>query len=94
MTAIRRVVVAVLLAVWSFPAVSLAKPEPPGIPAAAAGGVPATRAANAGSGEAASLAEREKQSQDLQDYKGGAVAIYFGSGAALVLLIILLIILI
>jgi hypothetical protein len=88
-------VVGILLAVWCFPAVSLAKPEPPVPPAAVTtGGAGQTRAANTGSAETRSLAEREKQAQDLQDYRGGAVAIYFGSGAAFVLLIILLIILI
>ena len=44
--------------------------------------------------EATELAQREQQAQDLQDFRGGAVYLYFGSGVALVLLIILIVILI
>ena len=45
--------------------------------------------------QTASLAAREQQSRDLQDYKGGSgVAIYASSGAILVAVIILLILLV
>ena len=98
MGTLRRLVVTALLAVWSFPAVGLAKPLiGPEAPVASA---PAPRAAQAnpqGSGssrsEAEGFAAREKQAADLQDFRGGGVSIYIGSGAALVLLIILLVIL-
>jgi len=94
MKSLQRVVVAVLLGVWCFPAVSSAEPlraptaevasRPPVAPGPAQ---PSTAA------EQAALAAREKQATDLQDFKGGGVSIYIGSGAAVVLLIILLIIL-
>ena len=44
--------------------------------------------------EAASLATREQQARNLQDFKGGGVTIYIGSGVLLIVLIILLILLI
>ena len=44
--------------------------------------------------EAASLATRERQARNLQDFKGGGVTIYIGSGVLLIVLIILLILLI
>jgi hypothetical protein len=99
MTAIKRAVVVALLAVWSFPAVSFAKSEaqdPAPLPAAvtettaARGGA----AQSSGSAETAQLAAREKQAQDLQNYKGGeGVYVYVGSGVLLVLVIVLLLIL-
>jgi hypothetical protein len=100
----RTVVVTVLLAAFVSPAVGLAAAGPR-LPAAVrpltAGAVTLANVAATGanaqpaqSGEAAQYAEREQQSQDLQNYKGGALYVYFGSGAALVLFIILLIILV
>ena len=98
MKSIQRLVVAVLLGVWCFPAVSLA--EPLSTPSAEVGSrsssgtspaQPSTQQPSTQTEESA-LAAREKQSQDLQDFKGGA-AIYL-SGAALVLVIVLLILLI
>lgn len=93
MTTIRRAVVVALLAIWSFPAVSLASPVPASPPP-----VTSTTAATGGrtpTSETANLAAREKQAQDVQDFKGGeGVYIYFGSGAVLVLVIILLILII
>jgi hypothetical protein len=43
--------------------------------------------------ETTNLAAREKQAPNLQDFKGGSVSIYIGSGASLVLIIVLLLIL-
>jgi hypothetical protein len=43
--------------------------------------------------EATRLAAREKQAPNLENFRGGAVSIYIGSGAALVLIIVLLLIL-
>lgn len=95
MKTFRTLVIAALLAIWSFPAVSLAAPPPATRPVASQPVAPAAATQKpAAAGEAAELAKREQQAQDLQDFRGGAVAIYFGSGAALVLFIILLIILI
>jgi hypothetical protein len=97
MTTMRRVVVFVLLAVWSFPATSLAKPEPaPSPPLAARVGktLPVGPADDAPSTEAASLAAREAASGPLQDFRGGGVVVYIGSGVLLVALIILIILLI
>jgi hypothetical protein len=97
MKQIRRLVVTVLLAVWSFPAISSAAPNPnqgtlPAavIETAAQRSEPPAAPAN---GEAQKLAEREKQTPDLQDFRGGGVSIYIGSGALLVVVIILLILL-
>ena len=86
--------VTVLLGVWSFPAVSAARPAP-AADAQAAPRAPAegSRTALPTSEEASSFAAREQKSPDLANFKGGGVSIYIGSGAALVLLIILLIIL-
>jgi hypothetical protein len=47
-----------------------------------------------GQDEATEMAQREQQASDLQDFKGGAVYLYFGSGVALVLLIILIVLLV
>jgi hypothetical protein len=96
MNRIRGIVVAALLSVWCFPAISSARSLPPeaapsalSIANGSAAVAPASRSA-----EAASLAAREQQARDLQDFKGGGVSIYIGSGALLVIVIVLLIILI
>lgn len=105
MQAIKGLVVAALLAVWCFPAVSLAKPEPaapPALPQVVTSRSAGTAAAEttgamqgAASSEAAQLAQREQQAQDLQNYRGGeGVYIYLGSGVLVVLVVILLILLI
>ena len=67
---------------------------------ALAGGVASTaNALNTGntqsgqSSEASQYAQREQQSKDVQDFKGGAVYLYFGSGVVLALIIIILILL-
>ncbi|MFL5307709.1 MAG: hypothetical protein ACJ8F1_20995 [Polyangia bacterium] len=101
MKKIQGVVVAALLAIWCFPAVSQAKSlaaDPAPLPAA----VTSTRApvaaetttTTAPATEATQLAQREQQSQNLQDYKGGAAVVYVGSGVLLVVIIVLLILLI
>jgi hypothetical protein len=94
MKALQRLVVTVLLGVWCFPAVSLAKPLP--TPSAEIGSPPSSGASAkqpSADPEAAALAAREKQSQGLETFRGGGVSIYIGSGAMLVLVIILLIVL-
>jgi hypothetical protein len=96
MNKIRGVVVAVLLGVWTFPAVSSAMtpvsaPAPISAPASNA----TSPTGSGGEARTASLAAREQQSRDLQDYKGGAgVVIYASSGAILVAVIVLLILLV
>jgi hypothetical protein len=98
MNGIRGTVFATLLTVWCFPMVSSAKAlssEPPAPVAAFGRAGRADSAATPSSGsEAASLASREQQSRDLQDFRGGGVTIYIGSGVLLIVLIILLILLI
>jgi hypothetical protein len=95
MNAIRRVVVAALLAVWCFPAVSLAKSEPtqpaPAAQMATRGTTPGTSQTGqpaTSNAETEDLAAREKQAPELQDFKGGA-AIVIGGGALLVILVLL-----
>jgi hypothetical protein len=100
MEQLRKIVVAVLLAVWTFPAVSGAAPsrDEARLPSAVTD-TSATRSGSSAaqqapaSSEAKSLAQREQQTPDLQDFRGGGVSIYVGSGALLVVIIILLIIL-
>jgi hypothetical protein len=98
MKKIQGVVVAALLAIWFFPAVSLAQPAPadpaplPAVVTEARAPVAAQPAAT--NGEAARLAQRERQSPNLQDYKGGAAVIYVGSGVLLVVVIVLLLLLV
>ena len=96
MNTLRRLIVMTLLGVWSFPAVGLARPiAEAGTPVESTrvvGAAPATTEwAEASTSEADDLQAREKQAPDLQDFRGGAI--YIG-GAALVLLIVLLVILI
>jgi hypothetical protein len=95
MNTLRKLIVVTLLGVWSFPAVGLAKPmAEAGTPAEstrALAAAPATTEQSQGStSEADDLQAREKQAPELQDFRGGAL--YIG-GAALVLLIVLLVIL-
>ena len=105
MNRIRAGVIATLLGVWCFPMVSSAKAlssEPASLAAkigevgevgkvGTTGGPEATPSSDP---EAASLATREQQARNLQDFKGGGVTIYIGSGVLLIVLIILLILLI
>lgn len=93
MKALQRLVVTVLLGVWFFPAVSLAKPLP--APSAEITDSPTSERApkSASTTGAAALAARESQAPDLQNFRGGGVEVYIGSGALLVIVIVLLIVL-
>jgi hypothetical protein len=99
MNKIRGLVVGMLLAIWCFPAVSSAKALPPAPtppPAFVATGTTATEttntsAASSTDSQSANLAQREQQSRNLQDFKGGTAVVYIGSGTLLVLLILLII---
>ena len=98
MNRIRATVVATLLAVWCFPMVSSAKalssaPETPAAMVSRAGTTGSSAAAPSSDSEAANLATREQQTRNLQDFRGGGVTIYIGSGVLLIVLIILLILL-
>jgi len=95
MNAIRRVVVATLLAVWCFPAVSMANsaprtPAPVTAESAPASSVtsPATPGAETGA-----LAAREQQARQLQDFKGGQVYVYIGGSVLVVVLVVILVLL-
>jgi hypothetical protein len=100
MNQVKRLVVAVLLAVWCFPAVGSAAPKgnegalPAAVTETAAQRTEAPAQPAPASSEAQKLAQREQQTPDLQDFRGGGVSIYIGSGALLVVIIILLILII
>jgi hypothetical protein len=91
-------VFATLLVVWCFPMVSSAKAmsSEASQPGAMVQRAPrdGTAATSSSAGEASSLATREQQARSLQDFKGGGVSIYIGSGVLFIALIILLILLI
>ena len=98
-TILRRLVVMTLLAVWTFPAASFADTGA-GRPATEAQPSPfvehesrgrAAETAPAAATPSQTYAQREQQSQQLQDFRGGDVAIYLGGGALTILLIVLLI---
>lgn len=105
MKAFRTVVVGVILGALFSPAMAMAKTEPQAVPPVTAqqvvtAGVALANAAATGanaqttqSSEAAQYAQREQQAQDVQNFKGGAVYVYFGSGVVLALIIIILILL-
>jgi len=98
----RTAVVAVLLGAFFSPAVGLAKTEPRVAPAvtqpvsgeAAAPASSPSSSSSSSSSEGAQYAQREQQSQEAQNFKGGALYIYFGSGAALLAVILLILILV
>jgi hypothetical protein len=93
MKAIRRAVVAALLAVWCFPAVSLAKSAPAEpAPVSAPAPISAAVTSETGGSETESLATREQKAPELQDFKGGAVII--AGGATVVLLVLLIVLLV
>ena len=99
MNRIRAGVIATLLGVWCFPMVSSAKalsaePEPLSAMVTRTGTAENSAAMSPSGSESASLATREQQARHLQDFKGGGVTIYIGSGVLLIVLIILLILLI
>src|SRR3569832_1007647 len=89
MKSLQRLVVAALLAVWCFPAVSLAAPPPPAaaVDVGSRGASGASPAPSSAQTEASELATREKQAQDLQNFKGGGVYVYLGGGATLILVL-------
>jgi hypothetical protein len=94
MKALRRLVVTILLGVWSFPAVNAANAAPaPSAALAPRSPVGPARTELSTARETDELAAREQQSPNLANFRGGGVSIYIGSGAVLVLLIILLVIL-
>ena len=90
-SALRRAVVVALLGVWCFPATGLGAPAATPIHRveAPARETPATAPAS----EGASLAARERRAPALQDFQGGGVSIYIGSGVLLVVVIVLLLVL-
>jgi hypothetical protein len=98
MKALRTAVVAVVIGAIFSPAMGMARTEPRTPPVAAqqiASGAlalanSAAVNAKAQTSEAAQYAQREQQSQDVQNFKGGAVYLYFGSGVVLALIIIIL----
>ena len=102
MRAFRTVVVAAVIAAIFSPAMGMAKTQPGTTPAPVpARQVESTPVAlanvlastvNAQSAEGAKYAAREQQSQQkgVQDFRGGAVYLYFGSGVVLALIIIIL----
>ena len=95
MKTFRAVVVAVILGSFFAPAMGMARTEPRLPPAATqpATAPVAANTANTSGAEAANYAAREQGSQGVQDFKGGAVYLYFGSGVVLALIIIILLLL-
>lgn len=107
MRAFRTAVVAVILGAMFSPSIGLAKTEPATQPVparqivqtgvalsgAVASAATALSTENTQSNESAQYAQREQQTKDVQDFKGGAVYLYFGSGVVLALIIIILILL-
>ena len=85
---LKAAVFATLFSVWCFPMVSSAKAlssDPASSPAmlartSRAATTSGTAATPSSSSEAANLATRQQQWRDLQDFRGGGVSIYIGSG--------------
>jgi len=98
MRTFRMVVIGVILtAMFSGAAPDLAKSEPTTAPisaetmkTAATLATTATKLATGGD-ESSQYAQREQQTKGVQDFRGGFVYVYFGSGLVLALVIILLI---
>ncbi|HEY6478220.1 MAG TPA: hypothetical protein VI456_16695 [Polyangia bacterium] len=94
MNQIRGIVIATLLAVWCFPAVSSARTPAESAPqveqVTAVTNGPSTAA---GDDQTTSLATREARARALQNFRGGGVYIYVGSGVLLVAVVVLLIVL-
>lgn len=98
MTILRRVVVAALLAAWSFPAAAATNP----IGGQSSGRAPASalvESSGAGSAsrttpasdQAQRYADREQQTPDLKNFQGGEGYVYIGGSVLTVALLILLI---
>jgi len=88
---LRRIVVAALLAAWSFPAAAATTSQSQPVPIVEQAQV--ARSANT-AGEAAQYAAREKQAPANENFQGGGVSIYIGGGVLTAALIILLILVI
>jgi hypothetical protein len=87
---LHRIVVAALLAAWSFPAAAAPTQSQPTpiVEKAQSARTEGTRT------EVAQYAEREQQAPANQNFQGGGVSIYIGGGVLTAALIILLIIII
>jgi hypothetical protein len=96
MKSIRGFVVAALLTVWSFPAVSQATPVAPSrvpAPVTAPVATPVSGGLPASTAEAGSYAQREAAAQQLADFVGGeSVGLYIGGSTLVVALLIVLLI--
>ena len=92
MKSIQRLVIALLLGIWCFPAVSFAAPLPTAsavVGSRASSG--AAQAQPATQTEGVALDAREKESRELQNFQGGAAYVYIGGGAVTFLLLVILI---
>ena len=98
---LRTVVVAALLAAWSFPAVAATNEGSAGqsrssvAQVASSSGAGSASRSGATSDPAQSYAQREQQKPDLQNFQGGEGYVYIGGGvltAALLILLILILI--
>lgn len=102
MAMIRWTLIAMLFLAWTLPTTGLAAPAAanggapaPAQTAAAPARTPSARPSPASAGdEAAGYAAREQQSSELQNYQGGAVVIYLGTGVLLVAVLVLLLLLV
>jgi hypothetical protein len=92
---IRRVVVAVLLAAWSFPAAAATnesnQSRTPVTEAASSSGASTASRTTPVSEQAQGYAQREQQKPDLQNFQGGEGYVYIGGSVLTVVLLILLI---
>jgi hypothetical protein len=89
----RSVIVALLVA-FSFPAISQAKSAPDPTPISEMGRTGSSPSTPPSGPSLAELAAREQHAKQLADFRGGGVYIYAGSGAMLVLVVVLLVLLI
>ena len=94
MKSIQRLVIAVLLGIWCVPAASFAAPLRPSAAVGSRASSGASPAQPSHQTEGAALGAREKEAQDLQNFRGGGAYVYIGGGATFVLVLILLILLI
>ena len=86
---LRRIVVAALLAAWSFPAAAATTEQ--SRPAPIVEKAQSAPSANT-STQAAEYAAREQQAPANQNFQGGGVSIYIGGGVLTAALLILLIV--
>ncbi len=90
---LRRIVVAALLAAWSFPAMAATGETQPAPIVAQAETASAAGRTTAASSDTSQYAAREQQAPANQNFQGGAY-IYIGGGVLAVALIVLLILVI